>query len=129
MESHESEGGALAKAAEPFTTRRPTTRGLSPTRLARMHDTLRRHVDSGRLPGLVALISRRGEEHSEAIGTLAFDRTAPMRRDTIFRLDHPVPSLNPAHDTIQLRASATSGLCGQYPSAQSTTLVRGRPSR
>jgi CubicO group peptidase (beta-lactamase class C family) len=51
-----------------------------------MHDTLLRHVDSSRLPGLVALISRRGAEHVDAIGTLAFDRTAPMRRDTIFRL-------------------------------------------
>jgi CubicO group peptidase (beta-lactamase class C family) len=51
-----------------------------------MHDTLLRHVNSGRLPGLVALISRRGTEHVDAIGTLAFDRTAPMRRDTIFRL-------------------------------------------
>jgi len=43
-------------------------------------------VDSGRLPGLVALISRRGAEHVDAIGTLAFDHAAPMRRDTIFRL-------------------------------------------
>jgi CubicO group peptidase (beta-lactamase class C family) len=60
--------------------------GLSRTRLARMHDALRRHVDRGRLPGLVALISRRGEEHADAIGTLAFDRAVPMRRDTIFQL-------------------------------------------
>jgi CubicO group peptidase (beta-lactamase class C family) len=51
-----------------------------------MRDVLRRHVDSGRLPGLVALVSRRGGEHAEALGTLAFDRTASMRRDTIFRL-------------------------------------------
>ena len=28
------------------------TSGFSPTRLARMHATLLRHVDSGRLPGL-----------------------------------------------------------------------------
>ena len=62
------------------------TGGLSPTRLARMHETLLRHVDGGRLPGLVALISRRGAEHLDAIGTLAFDSTVPMRRDTIFRL-------------------------------------------
>jgi CubicO group peptidase (beta-lactamase class C family) len=60
--------------------------GLSPSRLARMHDVLQRHVDRGRLPGLVALISRRGVEHVEEIGTLAFDGPAPMRRDTIFRL-------------------------------------------
>jgi len=51
-----------------------------------MHDILLRHVDSRRLPGLVALISRRGAEHVDAIGTLAFDRAAPMQRDTIFRL-------------------------------------------
>jgi CubicO group peptidase (beta-lactamase class C family) len=51
-----------------------------------MHDSLLRHVDGGRLPGLVAGISRRGAEHVDAIGTLAFDRTAPMRRDTIFQL-------------------------------------------
>jgi CubicO group peptidase (beta-lactamase class C family) len=65
---------------------RLSKRGLSPPRLARLHDVLQRHVDSGRLPGLVALISRRGAEHVDAIGGLAFDRTAPMRRDTIFRL-------------------------------------------
>jgi CubicO group peptidase (beta-lactamase class C family) len=51
-----------------------------------MHDTLLRHVDSGRLPGLVALLGRRGAEHVDPIGTLAFDDAAPMRRDTIFRL-------------------------------------------
>jgi CubicO group peptidase (beta-lactamase class C family) len=45
-----------------------------------------RHVERGRLPGLIALISRRGVEHVDAIGTLAFDSTRPMRRDTIFRL-------------------------------------------
>ena len=76
----------VLKTAEPSPTQRSKTSGFSPTRLARMHDTLLRHVDSGRLPGLVALISRRGAEHLDAIGTLAFDRIAPMRRDTIFRL-------------------------------------------
>lgn len=60
--------------------------GLSAARLARMHDTLLRHVGPGRLPGLVAAIARRGAEHVDAIGTLGFDRKAPMRRDTIFRL-------------------------------------------
>ena len=60
--------------------------GLSAARLARMHDTLLRHVERGRLPGLVAVIGRRGAEHVDAIGTLAFGSAAPMRRDTIFRL-------------------------------------------
>jgi CubicO group peptidase (beta-lactamase class C family) len=51
-----------------------------------MHEAMQRHVGPGRLPGLVALVSRRGAEHVDAIGTLAFDRKEPMRRDTIFRL-------------------------------------------
>jgi CubicO group peptidase (beta-lactamase class C family) len=60
--------------------------GLSVARLARMHESLLRHVGPGRLPGLVAAISRRGAEHVHAIGTLAFGNAEPMRRDTIFRL-------------------------------------------
>ncbi len=64
----------------------PPKRRLSPSRLARLHEVMRRHVESGRVPGLVALLYRGGEAHAEAIGTLAFDRAAPMRRDTIFRL-------------------------------------------
>jgi CubicO group peptidase (beta-lactamase class C family) len=51
-----------------------------------MHAALRRHVESGLLPGVIALIDHRGREHVEAIGTMAFDSDAPMRRDTIFRL-------------------------------------------
>lgn len=47
---------------------------------------MRREVDAGRLPGLVALVSRRGEEHALATGTLAFGGNARMQRDAIFRL-------------------------------------------
>lgn len=60
--------------------------GLSPFRLARLHDALSRHVDGKTLPGLVALVSRHGEDHAATLGTLAFDSRLPMRRDTIFRL-------------------------------------------
>jgi CubicO group peptidase (beta-lactamase class C family) len=44
------------------------------------------HVERGYVPGLVTLIDRRGEVHVDAIGALAFDGDAPMRRDTIFRI-------------------------------------------
>ena len=64
----------------------PRTRAFSPARLERIHDVMQREVDNGRLPGLVTLVSRRGEEHAHAIGMLAFGGDAPMRRDTIFRL-------------------------------------------
>ncbi|WP_030674362.1 serine hydrolase domain-containing protein [Streptomyces sp. NRRL B-1347] len=54
--------------------------------LRRVHDVLARHVESGRIPGLVALVSRGGETHVEAMGTMRHDGGAPMRRDTIFRM-------------------------------------------
>lgn len=85
MKTHVLEAEAFLKAAVPSITRSKTD-GFCPARLGRMHDSLLRHVGKGRLPGLVALISRQGVEHLDAIGTLAFDRTEPMRRDTIFRL-------------------------------------------
>ncbi|SDW06091.1 serine hydrolase [Paenibacillus sp. CF384] len=60
--------------------------GFSETGLRRMRDVLERHVESGKIPGLVALISRHGETHVEAMGTMRHDGGAPMRRDTIFRM-------------------------------------------
>ncbi|WP_442793338.1 serine hydrolase domain-containing protein [Paenibacillus sp. S28] len=60
--------------------------GFSETGLQRMHDVLARHVESGKISGLVALVSRNGETHVEAIGTMRHDGGAPMRRDTIFRM-------------------------------------------
>ena len=55
-------------------------------RLQRMHDVLRSHVARGDMPGLVALVSRCGETHVEALGQLAFEGNAPMSRDSIFRI-------------------------------------------
>ena len=55
-------------------------------RLARLHAALERHVDRGEVPGLVALIDVGGREHAEVLGTLAHGGSAPMQRDTIFRL-------------------------------------------
>ena len=63
-----------------------TTGGFSRERLNRLHDVLASHVESGRMPGLVALVSRRGEAHVEAIGRMAFGDSRPMLRDTIFRV-------------------------------------------
>jgi CubicO group peptidase (beta-lactamase class C family) len=59
--------------------------GLSASRLARLHDALARDVENGAAPGLVTAVSRRDEAHVDAIGLMAFDGNAPMRRDTIFR--------------------------------------------
>ncbi len=63
------------------------TGGLSPTRLGRMRDVMTGYVERGELPGLVTLVSRRGEVHVEAIGTHAVGGGGgPMRRDSIFRI-------------------------------------------
>ncbi|MEU7875825.1 serine hydrolase domain-containing protein [Dactylosporangium sp. NPDC049140] len=60
--------------------------GFTASGLTKLHDVLARHVDSGKIPGLVALVSRGGQTHVEAIGTMRHDGGAPMRRDTIFRM-------------------------------------------
>ncbi|MFE3876798.1 serine hydrolase domain-containing protein [Kitasatospora sp. NPDC059146] len=60
--------------------------GFSEAGLRRVHDVLARHVDSGRIPGVVALVSRGGEAHVEALGTMEHGGGAPMRRDTVFRM-------------------------------------------
>lgn len=60
--------------------------GLSSMRRQRLHDVLARHVDQDTLPGLVTLISRRGESYVDSIGTQSKDGGAPMQRDTIFRI-------------------------------------------
>ncbi len=63
-----------------------STGGLSQSRLDRMHGVMAGYVKRGDLPGLVFLISRRGEVHVDAMGTMAIDGRDPMRRDTIFRI-------------------------------------------
>lgn len=60
--------------------------GFSKRRLGRMHDIMAGYVERGELPGLVTLLSRRGEEHVDAIGRKAMDQGDPIRRNTIFRI-------------------------------------------
>ncbi|MGZ3679814.1 MAG: serine hydrolase domain-containing protein [Ktedonobacterales bacterium] len=62
------------------------TAGLSSARLVRMHDVMVGYVERGDVPGLVTVVSRRGEVHVDVIGMQAFDGRAPMRRDSIFRI-------------------------------------------
>jgi CubicO group peptidase (beta-lactamase class C family) len=59
--------------------------GFARDRLARLHRALAAHVEAGDMPGAVALVSRRGEVHVEAVGAQSFGST-PMKRDTIFRI-------------------------------------------
>ena len=63
-----------------------STRGLSKARLARMHGVMADHVERGDVPGVVTLVSWRGEVHVDAIGMKALGGSDPMERDTIFRI-------------------------------------------
>jgi CubicO group peptidase (beta-lactamase class C family) len=63
-----------------------STVGFSKARLGRMHDVMAGHVERGSVPGLVTLVSRRGEAHVDAIGMKATGGSDPMRRDTLFRV-------------------------------------------
>src|SRR2546428_9436826 len=44
------------------------------------------YVERGDVPGLVTLVSRRGDVHVDPIGMKAVGGKDPMRRDTIFRI-------------------------------------------
>ncbi|HWZ87586.1 MAG TPA: serine hydrolase domain-containing protein, partial [Polyangiaceae bacterium] len=55
-------------------------------RLGRLHEVMTRYVKSGAVPGLVILVSERGEPQVDTIGTMGVGVTAPIRRDTIFRI-------------------------------------------
>ena len=60
--------------------------GFSKARLARGRAIMAGHVERGDVPGLVTLVSRRGETHVEALGTMAFGGETAVQRDTIFRI-------------------------------------------
>jgi len=71
----------------PLPTRLPADVGLCPDRTQRLMDALKHEVDSGRLPGAVALIARRGQIGLlEAVGVQDPATGAPMRTDSIFRI-------------------------------------------
>ncbi|MDB4968099.1 MAG: hypothetical protein JWN44_3788 [Myxococcales bacterium] len=63
-----------------------TRGGLSKARLERMHEVMAGYVARGELPGLVTLVSRRGETRVDAIGDQAMGGGGAMQRDTIFRI-------------------------------------------
>jgi CubicO group peptidase (beta-lactamase class C family) len=65
----------------------PADVGLCPERTQRLMDVLRREVDSGKLPGAVAMIARRGQiALFEAVGQQDPGTGTPMKTDSIFRI-------------------------------------------
>ena len=60
--------------------------GLSKSRLERMHHMLSGYIERKEMPGLVALVSHQDDVHVETLGAMSFGDSAPMKRDTIFRI-------------------------------------------
>jgi CubicO group peptidase (beta-lactamase class C family) len=60
--------------------------GFTATGLERLRRVLARHVEGGRVPGLVALVDRGGETEVVDLGATAVDGGTPVARDTIFRI-------------------------------------------
>ena len=69
----------------PLTT--PEEVGLSATRLARISTWMKGWVDSGKLPGMLVAVMRKGElAFAETYGKADVERNKPVRPDTIYRI-------------------------------------------
>jgi CubicO group peptidase (beta-lactamase class C family) len=89
---------------------KPEAIGLSAVRLARLDEVMRRrYVDSGRLPGLLTMIYRRGVlAHTGMSGHIDLDRGKSMREDAIFR----IYSMSKPITAVALMMLAEEGLIG-----------------
>ena len=54
--------------------------------MTNLHDTLKAHVDSGSVPGAVGLVARGDRIEVQVVGSVDVEGTAPMERDSIFRI-------------------------------------------
>lgn len=60
--------------------------GLSKARVGRVGEVMGGYVERGEVPGVVTVVSRRGEVHVTAAGTMVAGGSDPVRRDTLFRV-------------------------------------------
>ena len=76
-----------APQTPPLPDGKPQALGLSPARLQRMSDALSREIDKGTIPGATIMVARRGQiGWFEALGRQSPAGSAPMTRDSIFRI-------------------------------------------
>src|SRR5215471_12022567 len=79
----------LALAGLPLAgaTVKPESVGLSEERLARIHETMQRHIDAHDISGAVTLVARKGQvAWFHAQGTMNIEANKPMDKDAIFRI-------------------------------------------
>jgi CubicO group peptidase (beta-lactamase class C family) len=59
---------------------------MSQAGLDRLHEAMAARLAKGEFSGMVTLVARGEDVRVDAMGAMAFDGKAPMRRDTIFRI-------------------------------------------
>ena len=78
---------ALPLAAASLQESKPEDVGLSKERLARIHETIERHMSARQIAGAVTLVARKGRiAHWEAHGLMDVDSKKTMGKDSIFRI-------------------------------------------
>jgi CubicO group peptidase (beta-lactamase class C family) len=78
---------ATSPQTPPLPEAKPESLGLSPSRLQRMSDAFKREIDKGTIPGVTVMVARRGQiGWFEALGRQNPAQSAPMSRDSIFRI-------------------------------------------
>ncbi|HBK07696.1 MAG TPA: serine hydrolase [Acetobacteraceae bacterium] len=89
---------------------KPESVGLSAPRLARLDEVMqRRYVDTGKLPGLMTMVYRRGQlAHTGMSGHMDLERGKTMREDAIFR----IYSMSKPITAVALMMLAEEGLIG-----------------
>src|ERR1700685_2336167 len=76
-----------APRTPPLPEAKPESLGLSTARLQRLSEAFRREIDKGTIPGATVMVARRGQiGWFDALGTQSPVESAPMTRDTIFRI-------------------------------------------
>ena len=68
-------------------TVRPSSVGLSAERLDRITELSRQYVETGKLSGVVTMVSRKGKiVHFEAVGKRGLTDQRPLSKDALFRI-------------------------------------------
>jgi CubicO group peptidase (beta-lactamase class C family) len=76
-----------APQTPPLPQAKPESLGLSPVRLQRMSDALKRDIDKGTTPGVTMMVARHGQiGWFEALGRQNPGSPAPMAHNTLFRI-------------------------------------------
>jgi CubicO group peptidase (beta-lactamase class C family) len=78
---------ALPLTAASIPEAKPEDVGLSTQRLARIHETMQRHMESQQIAGAVTLVARKGRiAHLEAHGFMDRESKKALQKDAIFRI-------------------------------------------